>query len=185
VKKLIIIILIVPTLSFIQTKELKIEWSTQRKLTWEDFKGKINPASEMVAMSDCGISSKMKAEKDTLSFLVESYFIPHNSWIKEKKENTKLLNHEQGHFDINEIIARKFRMELAKTPLKKTTVNVIFRDLQKKYFSLLDKEQGLYDIETNHSKNYNKQLEWDNKIEKELKLLEEYSTTILKCTYTK
>ena len=172
--------------SFIQNgkKELK-EWNIQSKLLWQDFKGKPNNNSGRAAISDCGISCQMIGEKDTLRFVVKSYFNLTDSWVKKDDENDFLLKHEQGHFDINEIFARKIRKAIKEAKLNKVNANSDFRSLQVKYFTLLNEEQILYDNETKHSVNKIKQLEWDEKIKGQLNELESYYSNIVLVPYFK
>lgn len=173
------------TFSFVQNSETEIkEWSKQSKLSWQDFKGKPNNSGR-AAISDCRISSKMKGKKDSVLFIVESYFSITDSWVKHSEENDFLLKHEQGHFDINEIFARKFRQALKEAKLNKGTLNSDFRDLQVKYFTLLNKEQVIYDNETKHSANKVKQLEWDKKIEAQLLELELFNSSKVIVPYSK
>ena len=48
---------------------------------------------------------------------------------------------------------------------------MLFDELQKKYFEELNEEQDTYDKETNHSKITDKQVEWQQKIAKQVRAI--------------
>ena len=82
-----------------------------------------------------------------------------------------ILSHEQGHFDIAEIFARKLNKKMSEYRFDKKTYQ---KDLNKIYHDILDEKEKMqndYDKETNHSINKEKQAEWLKKI---AKMLEEY-----------
>lgn len=182
----IILVIVSPLFSFIQDDNIETkEWSKENRLTWADFKGKPDLNSKRAAISDCRITSAMKGKKDSILFTVESFINLNGSWVKENQKNDLILKHEQGHFDINEIFARKFRKALKEKKVNKGTINSEFRGMQSEYFNLLNKEQALYDSETDHSTNTEKQLEWDKKISSELKELEQYGSATITVAYSK
>ena len=82
-----------------------------------------------------------------------------------------ILSHEQGHFDLAEVYARKLYKKVQEYRFHQKNYR---KDLQKIYKEILDEKeemQSKYDRETNHSINKEKQVEWLKKIEK---MLEEY-----------
>ena len=76
--------------------------------------------------------------------------------------------HEQGHFDITEIYARKLDNALREynfNPKRfKTDLDEIYKDIMEEKEEL----QNQYDLETDYSRNKEKQTEWLKKIQKEL-----------------
>ena len=107
---------------------------------------------------------------------IATYFFKKKSWTV-KKNAMELLVHEQLHFDIAELFARKMRKEFYK--LKKNKVDT-FNAYQSVYTTLWKScrmYQKQYDKETKHSRELVHNEEWAEKIYKELKLLEEYSYT--------
>lgn len=88
----------------------------------------------------------------------------------------ELLNHEQGHFDINEIFARYCIKELKEVKVKNMDK---FGKVVEKTFDRIGREmskfQDEYDRETDHSKVRDKQIEWNKKIARMLKETEAYS----------
>ena len=103
-----------------------------------------------------------------LDFEVNAYFYPNESWYRPKLCNENTLAHEQLHFDITEIFARKMRDKLQRTSFSddvKAEVRKIYNDILKE----LQEYQERYDWETNFSRNREKQAEWNQKIAETLK----------------
>jgi hypothetical protein len=85
----------------------------ERKLKWEDFKSvtrKNNP--DVVAYTNCGWEYsviKSSNPKAAVEFTIETIFNEDKSWKDVKRINDYYLLHEQKHFDIAEIFARKIK----------------------------------------------------------------------------
>jgi hypothetical protein len=148
-----------------------ILWSPTKKLTWSDFKGRPSNISGAAAITASGISYSFSAQgtkdKMELDFKVETHFYPNNSWYKPKLANPIILGHEQLHFDISEVYARKFRQILAKTKFTgnaKSEVKSIYRNILLE----LNDYQKQYDSETNFSRDTVQQLIWNKRIKKAL-----------------
>ncbi|OFY83920.1 MAG: hypothetical protein A3F72_07945 [Bacteroidetes bacterium RIFCSPLOWO2_12_FULL_35_15] len=165
--------------------EDKVAWKNSQTLTWQNFKAQADNASKLAALSTCKISTKnnVRDDSDSIEFIIESYFVSNESWVKSSEKNDYLLKHEQGHFDLNEIYARQIRKELTKTKFTLGTLNLVFKDIVKKYFNQLNAVQELYDSETKHSKDKKKQEEWNIKISTQLKELNLYSPSIIVVPY--
>ena len=168
----------ISTLCCSQNEQDLIKWDKNYKLKWEDFKGKIDRSDETIGAM-CSSYLKIKNlgwKKSNGYFLIWAVFDMSDSWSKLKK-NKDALKHEQGHFDITEIYARLLRKKLNNKRFKK---NKLSREIEF-IFDEFEKEkndyQDLYDKETDHSRNTEKQAEWYLKIEKQLLELEKYSST--------
>lgn len=152
-----------------------IYWSDTTKLKWVDFKKTNNKRTFLAATSVLGIEMKMKISNGKVC---EYYFLPYfsrnESW--SNSDDNYLLKHEQLHFDIEEIFARKMRkkaieLKLKNKILKRSDLNKIYR-----YFNSQKKEaQEKYDIETNHSRINYKQNQWNTKVAKELDELKNFN----------
>jgi len=155
-----------------------IVWSENSKLDWDFFKG--NPSkSSHEAISSITIYSKYE-DAPNLTINIRACFIKKESWKKDKLPSDYLLNHEQKHFDITEIYARKLRKILTETTfnseaIAKREIPKIIRDNNK----ALNVYQDLYDKETNHSINKENQSLWDKRIEEELKAAANYINNII------
>lgn len=146
-------------------------WHADRRLKWSDFRGKIPPAAKPAATTASGISYKYSANlihhEVELDFEVNAYFYPNESWYKPTICDDIVLSHEQLHFDISELFARKMRARLLRTSFS-DNVKVEIRKIYQETLKELKDFQEQYDWETNFSRNTEKQLEWNRKIAKAL-----------------
>lgn len=90
-------------------------------LSWKDFKGKVTPGSSFDAETFTGHTSlgwKGKAVKNGASWDAEAWVDPSSlnlrafmdrskSWARKAKTSADLLRHEQGHFDIQDVLVEK------------------------------------------------------------------------------
>ncbi len=157
---------------FAQEIEDGVEWSEMKRLTWDDFKGKVPVGAGPAATTASGISYSYSANllhhEVHLDFKVNAYFYPHESWYKPQECNENTLAHEQLHFDISELFARKMRNKLERTSFS-DDVKAEIRKIYKDILTELQEYQERYDWETNFSRNREKQLEWSQKIASALK----------------
>lgn len=157
--------------------EKSINWSP-KKLTWNDFEGKMSKSNPYDALTSSGINNKFSGEGHTLKFNISAQFFQKKSKKKKNRQTDALLNHEQRHFDITEIFARKLRESIQNTTFKKLdkigpTVNKIYN----KNNSLWQKMQLKYDKDTDHSKDKVQQNSWDIKIDSLLESLNKYKNS--------
>jgi hypothetical protein len=153
-----------------------ILWQENLYLEWSDFIGKADSVAFDKALTCVKIEFKSKQiSNETKSIKIGTYFIKSCSW-KKKNVNELLLIHEQNHFNLNEISARKIRKKILETKFlsmesSKAIIKKIFSDGLNSNFN----EQEEYDLQTNHSMNKEEQLKWNAKIKHELNLLKGYS----------
>ncbi len=119
-KKIITLLLFITKITFAQSSSFENDsiliWNENRKITWNDFKSqnKVHSYEQASAVMATGliaypkniVASKIKEVK------IIATVNKNQSWYKIKEDY--ILNHEQMHFNITEIYARKFRKELAK-----------------------------------------------------------------------
>src|SRR5579871_6965376 len=87
-----------------------IAWDSATRLTWADFRGKADNNSSFSASTASGIVYKFSMDGEGYSDSITAVFYPNESWVRIRDD--KYLIHEQGHFDITEIFARKLRKRL-------------------------------------------------------------------------
>jgi hypothetical protein len=154
-----------------QEIEEGVPWNPNIRLTWADFKGKVPPAAEPAATTASGISYTYSANllhhEVHLDYEVNAYFYPNESWYRPTLCDENTLSHEQLHFDISELFARKMRDRLERTSFS-DDVKAEIRKIYKEILQELQDYQDQYDWETNFSRNREKQLEWNQKIAKAL-----------------
>ncbi len=160
------------------TKPHKIHWCEGDQLKWNDFKGRVPAMSSSAAQTAYEIGFDIDMDGREFEFIVTCNFLPHKSWVRKKDANDHILRHEQLHFDIAEIYARKMRKELKETHITVNNLQSKADKIYEKNWNALTKMQRDYDRETNHSINKKEQAEWDAKI---TKLLEENLKYTSKC----
>lgn len=86
----------------------KITWTPDRRLRIQDFRSELR-VQGLSAEASTGIGAKSSAEADQRHFriTIESFFEPCQSWMRDEERNVVTLAHEQVHFDITELHARR------------------------------------------------------------------------------
>lgn len=155
----------------------RILWSSSTKLKWEDFRGVPDPLSKYRAMTFSKIDLKHELFNDRIVLEMSSSFNCLLSWSKNMKSNN-LLEHEQLHFDITELAARKIRKECSQHISYNLSVSSNFIQVTYDYYDghYRDSINAKYDMETGHGIITSKQKEWEINIAKELKELEAYTS---------
>lgn len=149
-----------------------MQWNENRLLTWADFQGVPNLGANYVASTNSGISFSFSYEvkngQMSMEYEVLSNFYPKLSWYKEGRVSDYILRHEQTHFDITELFARKLRKELQQTRFSKhpkEEVNSLYNSIE----IARRKMQRQFDAESDHSKNRSQEHQWRTFIAQELK----------------
>lgn len=163
-----------------------IAWSEERKLVYDDFKGKVRPISISSSLSVAVTASIMSYKEKKINpfnftvkeCLIKSYFDCKTSWFDENFKNKEVLEHEQLHFDATEVMARKFRKRLESKYSKPVLQSILEREF-KTILNEVNQFQSKYDGETDNGRNKMKQEEWKEKINKELKELEAYKSDLV------
>lgn len=125
-------------------------------------------SSGFLASSSSGISYSYAYTNNEVTFVAEAFFVRPASWRKTKAD-TSLLKHEQGHFDITEIFARKItstiRPKMANKPLPEKEVTAIADSL----VAAKNEYQKEYDLQTKNGTDKIIQQQWLDKIAAQLK----------------
>ncbi len=150
-----------------------IDWKADRKLTWNDFIGKPDKNSPNAALTSSAINIDFTYGTDGLKYNLRCRFNKNTSWVKVK--NDYILSHEQGHFDITEIFARRLYKALKEYKYNDATVKDDVNRIYDNSMHQLHDTQVQYDRETNSSLNTVKQAEWLKKISDELNELRDYA----------
>jgi len=150
-----------------------IIWTSSRKLMRKDFEGTKPDSSNASAGASIRLRLNYVIKGMSTSFDARCLFFKKESWYVYSDTRRLILLHEQGHFDIGEIVARKLRKDLSEA-VKKTSV-ISPRRIDSIYHihaKVLDDMQGLYDAETNHSLIIDEQERWNLKIRQMLDSLD-------------
>lgn len=143
-----------------------LEW-TKRKLKWKDFKG---PIQQSEFSSETFTFYKLDPvaygeNTEHYRLIIRNCFVPDKSWTNDSL-NKRLLDHEQGHFDLSEAGLRHFKHELSYYIIKnKESFNEYFVMTQNKWTHFVDSLSDQYDIDTDHGTIVHQQLNWKIKID--------------------
>jgi hypothetical protein len=161
------------TVHSLKENEEFLPWTYTRPLTWDDFLCEPKRNSDAVALTSTALGISYNVSNNQLHYEITCSFSKVKSWGLLKTDY--ILAHEQGHFDITEIYARKLHKELLDYKFNRRTfrqdVNVIYDRVIKEKENL----QFAYDGLTDHSRNKTVQKEWLEKIEELLKETEPYA----------
>lgn len=166
--------ILLPVLAISQANgEELIDWKGSKKLTWTDYKGEPVAESDAAAATTTYLGIEYHIDEKGFTYKIQCRFSKTKSWGRSK--TSYILEHEQGHFDIAEIFARKLNKSMGEYKFNKNTFRT---DLKAIYDSVaLAKEnyQNQYDVETDHSRKKEQQEAWNSKIKQLLTDLEKYS----------
>jgi len=174
-----------------------IEWSPTRRLAKEDFQGRVPVQAVNSSLSFLHVETSWECVVGELIASARATFDPSRSWWRTSYGNIwgnagertsasraqlearrsvltldrQLLDHEQLHFDLTELAARKIRKRFEDfkdsclDPGEIEPIQGIVADVDRE----LQEEQHRYDRETNHGVNVRMQDQWRRKILAQLK----------------
>jgi hypothetical protein len=159
--------------------EKEIDWSAHRRLTADDFKGRPDDmySNQTAAMtySWIGMESNRVTVFKKPKFFVQCKFYCYDSWMKpEHKDNKYILQHEQSHFDLTEVYARKLLKALTEEHMNAYNLDQA-KDIAQVILDESKQRQQQYDEETNHGQDKEQQQKWNATIAKELRELADYA----------
>ncbi len=94
-----------------------VPWSPKR-LTWNDYRGQQPTGASEAAVTATSVAWGFQCVGDAFTFHVAAEFFPERSWVNpmifvQLDSNLRTLRHEQLHFDITEVHARRMRRMFA------------------------------------------------------------------------
>lgn len=171
-------------LSFSFVKDEFILWQENKKLKIQDFRAdnkdtvKVNRQQFLGAISAIRIeySSFQRNKNSVPNFSIKTYFDPNESWMLLK--NDYVLQHEQIHFDLTELYARKMRKSVESLRQKNVTNIFIYRKKIQHWNVMKEKASNQFDADNQDyyikigqkilfQKN-SKQEAWKKKVDREL-----------------
>lgn len=175
------VVLLLCCLLSLQKDEPVLSWNASYKLSWSDFKAKpdtkVNAAAVTASGITFGFSITKTDQNQVIGFTsdVHAHFYPEQSWYKKERADVYILGHEQLHFDITELYARKFRQRLSTVKISNTTrkeLQAIHNTINKE----LSEMQESYDDQSNNSINFESQAKWQDYVVEELEKLSKYQS---------
>jgi hypothetical protein len=174
------------TFGFEYIQDERIESTSNKQLTWDDFKGEpfiVSDDYQRDYTTDAYIVTWLesswsfnKTTDTTCKYKITkltttAYFLPYSSWINLDADLSDwLLKHETGHFNIAQIHKIKFdklQNQIFECPTGAFDVDKINQDINGKFDDVLQQQGQMnedYDFETDGSDIQSKQLEWNEKI---------------------
>lgn len=93
--------------------EKEIIWTPQRKLEIADFKGgSENKPYQAATYSYFGYDVHLLPKQKKFKLSIKSYFDCSRSYFRPSTDNDRILDHEQRHFDLTELYARKLAVRM-------------------------------------------------------------------------
>ena len=165
-----------------------LSWSKDHLLDWSDFQAEPNPSTyedaSCVIKYGCTWTVNSENFGSEIRFSIEKIeltteFHRHLSWVRNSFATLELLNHEQGHFDLAELLrmeivekiqsifrgkwypTRGQNDEQRKQSAREDSATMITKEL-KKWEKYLQEKQEEYDVKTDYGSLANKQSEYDD-----------------------
>lgn len=157
----------------------KTVWHSKNTVTIESFKGSPQEESPYSAKSYCNIEYNAKVKKGVLMVEVIAEFDNKRSWLIEDEFSRKVVAHENGHFNLVEIYARKFRKAVSEATFTKENYEAKLAKLSKEMDKKLQIIQASYDGQSDHGVNTFQQIEWNKRIAAQLRMTEELAPTLI------
>lgn len=139
-----------------------IPWGTHNRLTWDDFLCAPKSNTDAVASTSTALGIAYQIKNGKFTYQITCKFSKNKSWGLVK--TPYILAHEQGHFDITEIFARKLYQALQGYQLNRTSFQSDINAIYEAVVAAKESFQMAYDGQTDHSRNKRKQAEWLERI---------------------
>lgn len=153
-------------------------WSATRRLTWGDFRGRPPGSGEEVAKTAYALFYAWKCRGSDgaggpFDFRVIAAFRPRQSWVKalvlsDTALRRSALAHEQTHFDLAEVHARRMRRYFAALANACRKTDQQLTDLAGQLINAEKAEQQRYDGETDHGLRPDRQAAWTAEVARRL-----------------
>ncbi|TSJ44134.1 DUF922 domain-containing protein [Mucilaginibacter corticis] len=151
-------------------KAQDIPWIKDKPLKWKDFAGTPDNGPHDATTHSYLRYTFYHHLQDTvhqLSFKVECLFSTQRSWVRPGHEGENLLKHEQLHFDITELFARKLM-----AAFNAATYTANYREEIQAIFQRINNDrrdmQTKYDTQSNHSHDKGLQAVWEQYVHNKL-----------------
>lgn len=149
-----------------------IYYSVNRPLTWADFQEKPKESRfEAEIFTSIGYNERTEVIKGiiNLDIALKVELAKSDCWVQGRGADNYALNHEQRHFDIEKIVAERFKRKISGIHLPVDNydgpINVEYLETLREANHM----QKQYDAETRHGLNTQTQAEWNDKIDRELR----------------
>lgn len=122
------------------------------------------------------VKPKSNGAPSQVNFSVRTILAQEGTWMKAGLvKDTSLLRHEQTHFDLAELYARKITKAIAEKKASKNIKEELL-NITSLFGAELEKQQKLYDEQTEHGLKKQEQAAWQEFITQELEKHEAYAS---------
>ena len=155
-----------------------IAWSSTRRLTWADFQGKaVNDLDG--ARSAVNTAMAVGCREGVLQFRVVTQFIPRQSFVTYRITSSGLasragIEHEQIHFDLAEVYARRIRKMYTELPAPCPRFDEALGAMADRFLRELASIQRRYETETRSGENGARQADWSKRVAADLTALDAF-----------
>lgn len=159
-----------------------IVWSAARPLAWEDFRG-MPPRRLDGAQSALGYGYAIGCRSGVLRSRIVTYFAPARSWVVHRISSSGLasrvgIRHEQTHFDLKEVFARRARKRLLELTDPSTRSDDALNTIAETVFKAERAEQDRYDVRTGNGEDLDQQEEWARRVAADLAALKDFADPV-------
>jgi hypothetical protein len=146
-----------------------LRWSASRPLTVNDFKGRPRSAEGHAALTSANINTGASCRDNMFNGTARASFDPATSWVRDPARMTPaLLRHEQLHFDITEVYARRLRQQLAAMKVPCNQLGSAFDQVTKAAYAAWQQAEDAYDRDTSHGLQREQQAKWETQVHQQL-----------------
>lgn len=166
-----------------QTSDL-LCWNKTYKLNWSDFTGEPVPGILSQSGRAATVVSSLLFYSYSPTGRIEDYFVHvyferSRSWYRDT--SNMVLRHEQIHFDIYELYARKLRHAFDSLKISNVADTIIYNEQIEMVYRNLRSYVYKYDHETRHGLVKTAQSNWDKKVKNALMENEKYALKLDEC----
>ncbi len=141
-----------------------VPWSPERPLLWEDFLAPPPADTPAAALTAYELQTRSSCDVDKRTFRVTTQFLPSQSWSRPDKRADRILAHEQAHFDLGEVTARRLRRALEALALSCDEPDARFLAVVAKFQQEDAAQQRSYDRQTMYGTDTEAQRTWERRI---------------------
>lgn len=148
-----------------------IYYAANRPLTWKDFQEKPRSGKfAAVVFPSLAFEEKQEIVNGEIRLHIDmKIYVPKSAcWVKDGERNDYTLNHEQRHFDIVEIVGKRFERKIKAAKLPVTNYDGVINFEYYESFREMNHLQDQYDDETQHGINTTQQERWNKRIDQDL-----------------
>ena len=139
-----------------------VPWAAGRPLTVADFQGRPAATEAHAALTSARLDASGACRDNVFVADVRAVFDPNTSWVRDPGTITvALLRHEQLHFDIAELYARRLRLRFAAARPNCVQLQATFNNISRSIYADWEREESRYDQESNHGLNAVQQAFWE------------------------